>query len=108
MYTSFEIENFRCFNRLKVDKLARINLITGKNNSGKTSLLEALWLHAAPNNPMLTLRLNHIRGIKEGDYNSEELWGWLFHKKQTCRPAVLRGTESDSEPDDRQAHVGSA
>ncbi len=45
MIPSFEIENFRLFKHLVIDKLSRVNLITGKNNVGKTSLLEALKIY---------------------------------------------------------------
>jgi predicted ATPase len=40
--TSVEIDGFRCFKKLRVDGLARVNLIVGANNSGKTVLLEAI------------------------------------------------------------------
>lgn len=43
---SLEIQNFRAFQHLAVRRLARVNLVVGKNNAGKTSLLEALWLYA--------------------------------------------------------------
>ncbi len=43
---NLEINNFRTFNQLQIDNLGRVNLITGKNNVGKSSLLEALWLYA--------------------------------------------------------------
>ena len=69
MYTSFTIENFRCFEQLTVEPLARVNLICGENNSGKTALLEALWLHSGPNSPDLGLRLNNFRGIAGPDPN---------------------------------------
>lgn len=36
------IENYRLFKSLKLDGLKRINLITGKNNTGKTAILEAI------------------------------------------------------------------
>ncbi len=45
MYTSFKIENFRGFDHLELDDLARINLIAGKNNVGKTSVLESLFIY---------------------------------------------------------------
>ncbi|HVB73302.1 MAG TPA: AAA family ATPase [Ktedonobacteraceae bacterium] len=43
---SLEIRNFRAFHDLKIERLGRVNLIVGKNNVGKTSLLEALQLYA--------------------------------------------------------------
>ena len=63
MYTSFSIENFRCIKDLTIEPLARVNLIAGKNNMGKTALLEALWMHSGPNLPDLGLRLAGFRGI---------------------------------------------
>ena len=44
MLKRLQIRNFRGFNALKIDQLSGINLIAGKNNSGKTSLLEAISL----------------------------------------------------------------
>lgn len=44
---SLKIENFRAFRHLEIKRLARVNLIVGKNNVGKTSLLEALHLYAS-------------------------------------------------------------
>ena len=42
---SLEIKGYRCFEHLTIEKLGRVNLIVGKNNVGKTALLEALWLY---------------------------------------------------------------
>jgi len=46
MLKSLYIKNFRLFKELKIERLARVNLIVGKNNSGKTGLLEALFIYA--------------------------------------------------------------
>lgn len=46
LLNSLEIRNFRAFHDLKIERLGRVNLIVGKNNVGKTSLLEALQLYA--------------------------------------------------------------
>lgn len=43
---SLKIAHFRAFRHLQITRLARVNLIVGRNNVGKTSLLEALWLYA--------------------------------------------------------------
>lgn len=48
---SLEIKGYRCFKELTIPKLARVNLITGKNNVGKTSLLEAVHLWARRGSP---------------------------------------------------------
>ena len=58
---SLEIKNFRAFKHLRVEKLGRVNLIVGKNNVGKTSLLEALWLYVAKGEPYDIYRLLYTR-----------------------------------------------
>ena len=47
MLNSLEIRNFRAFQELKIEHLGRVNLLVGKNNVGKTSLLEAIQLYAS-------------------------------------------------------------
>jgi len=46
MLDSLEIKNFRSLENFQVKKLGRVNLIVGKNNSGKSSVLEALRIYA--------------------------------------------------------------
>ena len=46
MLEKLRIRNYRIFKELKIEQLGRINLIAGSNNSGKTSLLEAVFLLA--------------------------------------------------------------
>jgi len=43
---SLEITGYRCFEHLTIEKLGQVNLIVGKNNVGKTALLEALWFYS--------------------------------------------------------------
>ncbi len=51
MLKSLKIENFRCFPLFEMQNLGRLNLIVGTNNSGKTSILEAVQLLL--NNPLI-------------------------------------------------------
>jgi AAA15 family ATPase/GTPase len=44
MIKAFEINNYKCFQKFKIDKLSKINIISGGNNVGKTALLEAILL----------------------------------------------------------------
>lgn len=47
MFTDLRIKNFRLFDDLKIDELRRVNLFVGKNNAGKTAVLEAVAMVAA-------------------------------------------------------------
>jgi AAA15 family ATPase/GTPase len=44
MLDHIHIQNYRLFKDLKIDKLGQVNLIAGKNNTGKTALLEAILI----------------------------------------------------------------
>lgn len=78
MIESVEIKNYKVIDYLKVENLTNINFFVGKNNCGKTSLLEAIFLNFQPTNP----RLIHdvisriIRRISPNYDNLE----WFFHK----------------------------
>lgn len=47
MVNTFYISNFKGFKEIKIPELGHLNLIVGKNNSGKSTLLEALMLYSA-------------------------------------------------------------
>jgi len=53
MLNSLVIKNFRMLEDFTVSKLGRVNLIVGKNNSGKSTVLEALRIYAGNANPQL-------------------------------------------------------
>lgn len=54
---SLEIRRFRAFEHLEIDHLGSVNLIVGKNNVGKTCLLESLQLYARNGSPALIAEL---------------------------------------------------
>lgn len=47
MLRSLEIRNYRNLRHLTIEKLGRVNLLVGKNNTGKTSVLEAVAIYAS-------------------------------------------------------------
>lgn len=58
-----EIENFRGFDKLKVEDFGRINVIVGRNNSGKTSLIEGILLASIAEYPYILPQLNRLREL---------------------------------------------
>ena len=49
-FDSILIEQYKIFKNFKIDKLNRINIFAGFNNTGKTTLLEAIYLLTKQNN----------------------------------------------------------
>lgn len=59
---SLKIENFRGIKSFEMDKVKKINILLGRNSVGKTSILEALWVHAIGDAERL-MDLDMFRGI---------------------------------------------
>ncbi|MEQ8539286.1 MAG: ATP-binding protein [Coleofasciculus sp. D1-CHI-01] len=62
MLRDLTIQNYRCFNNFHIDGLARVNLLVGMNNCGKTTLLEAVYLFVNQGNPQCLGYLLYNRG----------------------------------------------
>ncbi len=62
MLRTVKIENFRGFRSFELQNLGRLNLLVGKNNSGKTSILEAIQFLCSRNNPKPLLNAMKNRG----------------------------------------------
>jgi AAA15 family ATPase/GTPase len=83
MLKSLKIENFRCFKSFELQQLGRINLLVGANNSGKSSILEAIYLLTSPNLPrsisaVMSERSEYIfEGISSSNYELD--FQHLFH-----------------------------
>jgi predicted ATPase len=96
MYKSFHIQNYRCFEDLEINDLKQINLIAGKNNTGKTSLLEAIFMYSNPNNPELTFNVNAFRGIQKIklEFGARTPWDSLFRSFDTAE-SILFSSNAD-------------
>jgi ABC-type branched-subunit amino acid transport system ATPase component len=102
MFTSATIENFRGIERLTVEGLGRVNLIIGKNNSGKTALMEALWVAAstrAAGVALANLQIARMHGSEVMD-NFDEFWRPIFRGGDAERGFLVRAWLS--EGGDRQ------
>jgi hypothetical protein len=102
MIERLHVENFRSFKLLKLEKLRRINIIVGKNASGKTVLLEAikLGLDATPGSfPWL----NSMRGMTfmiPPNLTAEqfkEQFNDFFHEFDSETPISIRIEDSSNK-----------
>lgn len=74
---NIRIKGFRGFDNFEVNGFNQINLLIGKNNSGKSSLLEAIFLLIGMSNPILPENVNRLRGL---NIKKADDFKFLFHK----------------------------
>src|SRR2546423_14430906 len=90
MLKSLSIENFRLFHELQIGSLNRVNLIAGENDSGKTALLESLYLLFSNRTNFLKFPSAFRSSQNPDDFDS--FWRWLFYKKSFATPMQIRAT----------------
>ena len=79
MVTSVQIKNFRCFEDFSIEKLTPITIIGGKNNSGKTALLESFVVPLAITFRSVFWHLLKIRNIGTNILTPMQLLNPLFY-----------------------------
>ena len=62
MIRTLRLENYRSFERYELRDLARVNLLVGPNNCGKTSVLEAVQLLVSRGDPRVLIETARRRG----------------------------------------------
>jgi hypothetical protein len=89
-FSRFEITRYRGLRGLVLEGLGRINLLVGTNNSGKTSVLEALSLCAAPMDPWTWIDAARRRDpSSRSRHNHVERLRWLFPQAVSTEPDEL-------------------
>ena len=73
MIESIEIKNFKNLSDFKLKSLGQINLISGKNNTGKTSLLEALGLILHDGDLNFIIKILELRGEKFKNFRGSSI-----------------------------------
>jgi len=100
MLKEIEIQNFRCFEQIKISGFERVNLIGGKNNAGKTALLEALFLNVAPDASSLeTLRELRRESSEALEAMPQRAWDNLFYALKKDRMIVIIGEDENQKAD---------
>ena len=84
MIQAITLENFRVHKKLVMNGITPLTLVSGKNNVGKSSLLEAVFALQAHRAPDVFNNLSALRG--NGLENLLQSWESLFHKMNSDEP----------------------
>lgn len=99
-----EITNYKSFDHLTASDFGQINLITGKNNAGKTTFLEALYLCLGPTNPTLWLGVLGRRGLDQ--YSPQQPnYDYLFTNLDTESAIQFKVTTEQGNDFDLQLEI---
>lgn len=96
MINQISFENFRGFNHVKLSDLGKITLISGKNNSGKSSILEGVFLALDYRAPDSFAVLNSVRGLPVLT-SPAVLWEPLFYNLLKSESIIIRLGFEDRE-----------
>ncbi|BAW43283.1 putative uncharacterized protein [Helicobacter pylori] len=94
MIKSIEIENYKNFKHLKMENFKLINFFTGQNDTGKTNLLEALYINTGLCDSAVQVSLppehvvlvSEFRKIKLNNDNLKT----FFYQENTANPISIR------------------
>jgi predicted ATPase len=106
MFTSFHIERFRGIPALDIEGVKPITLLVGKNNTGKTSVLEAIFLLCGATDPINTVKIANQRGQRitnAGD--ADTVWRSLFQGMSCEEPIKIEGYWQRGSEWDGYRHV---
>ena len=93
-YQELNISNFRGIEKLEITDLKRVNLFVGKNNCGKTSVLEALFLLSGMSNPQLSVNIHSFRDLI---LDNDEDFSFMFKDLDFKNPIKISGLLDNKE-----------
>ncbi len=101
MYRQITIKDFRGIHELSLTGLRGINLFVGRNNSGKTTVLEGVFLLGGATNPFFPTTLGQLRCQRFGASYPDPLWRPLFYRLEPRANIEISGQRED-EPRPRR------
>ncbi|HVB02885.1 MAG TPA: AAA family ATPase [Chitinophagaceae bacterium] len=86
------IKNFRGIRNCTISNLTRVTLILGKNNSGKSSILEAIFLLSGAGNPLFAVNVDNFRGLIHNENND---FRFIFYNLSEHSKIEIKGDQFD-------------
>ena len=91
---NLEINNFRAIKKLKIESFKRLNILVGKNNSGKSTILESIFLLCGISNPQLIMNIHLFRDLM---LNNDEDFSFIFRNLDFKNTPLLKFNTSTNE-----------
>ncbi len=106
MIRTLRLENYRSFRAYELRDLARVNLLVGPNNCGKTSILEAVHLLVSQGDPRVLIQAASRRGETHVTRDDDGFRAVRYHlKHQFHGHRFDTGTTLSISSDDGLGHV---
>lgn len=86
MIRQLYIKHFRGIEEIHLNDIGKVNVFLGKNNCGKSSILDALYLLCYPVEPQHFIEINAFRGYNSTNGEDFQL---NFHNRDIKNPIVL-------------------
>ena len=96
MINSVSIQNFKILEKLENAPLSKITLVGGKNNTGKTTILEALFLYFDFNTSEVFEKLFTWREFN-GIWTPKEVWNKFFNDSDLTREIKISANSDRTE-----------
>jgi hypothetical protein len=96
MIVAAKVERFRGLQHLEVDGFGRVNLIVGKNDCGKTALMEAVWIGGAAGFPReaAVVQQHRLPNVPVNDF--DRFWLPMFWRHDPSQGFCVSVSATDS------------
>lgn len=103
-FKNITISNFRGIDHLTMEDFARVNILVGQNNCGKSTVLEALLFATGMSNPYLPQRLNAFRS--RNIFSGVDSLKYLFRNMDLARLPRISASQFDGGTRELELSLG--
>ncbi|MDX8377371.1 MAG: ATP-binding protein [Mariprofundales bacterium] len=105
MIDSVFLDNYKQFKEFEINGLKRINILSGENNTGKTSVLEAVFMFYDRRAPDFTLKQFVWRGVNTVELKADSLWQPLFSNFDLSKKITIKVNDNGNEEKAIYQHI---
>lgn len=97
MISKFTINGFKGFEHLELPRLTRVTILGGRNNVGKTTVLEAMFMLFDRLNPQMIFRQFAWRGVNILSMEPDSMWAPVFNNYDLNKSICISVSRNNNE-----------